>query len=87
MCFPPLVSLFGLFPILNFDYDFRPAVCINYPLYLRPVCSVSVYLIYMLFPVFLCIYPALSTLKTVILSYILVSLFLPAVCTVTSYRL
>ncbi len=60
----------------------------NHPVYLVPVCSVCVRLVYSYSPVFLCVSPALSCfalceLKTVYLSLILICMFPPAVCTVT----
>ncbi len=67
-----------------------PGVCVcvivNYPVYLSPVCWVPCCLIYLLFPVFLCVtLPCLtlmSSLKTIILKYILVCVFLVPPCCV-----
>ncbi len=77
MClvFPPLVSLYGLFPVLDScHYElilFQVCVCdcVNYPVYLSPVCWVPCRLVYLLLPVFLCVYLALSYLDVVIKDY------------------
>ncbi len=97
--FLPLVSIFGLFPVLVSCHwvNLCPAVCmwlcVNYPVYLVPVFWVWFHLVYSLLPVFpvcqLClVLPCLalmSLLNIIIWVYVLVcvSLFLPAVCTVT----
>ncbi len=97
MChlFLPLVSIFGLFPVLvSCHYElsmFQLCLCdcVNYPVYLVPVCSVWFRLVYSLLPGVSCLSalscPALSSLKTIIWVYVLVwvFLFLPRVCTVT----
>ncbi len=75
LVFPPLVSLYGLFPVLvSCHYEFilfQVCVCdcVNYPVYLSPVCWVPCRLVYSLFPVFLSVYLALSYLDVVIKDY------------------
>ncbi len=84
--FPPLVSIFGLFPVLDkCDYEFSLVqmwlsiiLCIYFP-----VCSVWFHLVYSLLPgVSVCVYPAVSCpalfgyIKDCYLSYILVCVFL-----------
>ncbi len=94
--FLPLVSIFGLFPVLvSCHYEFICVQlcvcdCVNYPVYISPVFWVWFHLVYSLLPrCFLSLSPALSyldvSLKTIIWVYVLVCvfLFLPAVCTVT----
>ncbi len=92
----PLVSIFGLFPVLvSCHYELIRVQlcvcdCVNYPVYLVPVFWVWFRLVYSLLPGVSCLSavscPALmSWLNTIIWVYALVcvSLFLPRVCTVT----
>ncbi len=75
LVFPPLVSLYGLFPVLvSCHYElilFQVCVCdcVNYPVYLSPVCWAPCRLVYLLLPVSLCVYLALSYLDVVIKDY------------------
>ncbi len=97
--FLPLVSIFGLFPVLvSCHYEFIRVQlcvcdCVNYPVYLVPVFWVWFRLVYSLLPGVSCLSalscPALmSWLNTIIWVYVLicVSLFLPRVCTVTERK-
>ncbi len=94
--FPPLVSIFGLFPVLAdviISLFLSSRVCLivyDYPLYISPVFWVWFRLVYLWLPGVSCLSalscPALmSWLKTIIWVYVLVCvfLFLPRVCTVT----
>ncbi len=95
--FPPLVSLFGLFPVLvscDLWVNSCPAVFVSLSMIIlciySPVYSVWFVLVYSLVPsVPVCVSLALScpalfgVIKDCHLSYILISGFLPCVCTVT----
>ncbi len=94
--FPPLVSIYGLLPVLvscHLWVKYVPAVfvslCVNYPVYISPVFWVWFRLVYLWLPSVSCLSalscPALMLLNTIIWVYVLVcvSLFLPRVCTVT----
>ncbi len=99
LVFPPLVSIFGLFPVLvKCDYEFILvqqclSIVYDYLCIYSPVCSVWFGLVYSLLPgVTVCVclaWPGLacfSMLKTVILSSSLspCSSFVPRVCTMTT---
>ncbi len=92
MChvFPPLVSIFGLFPVLvSCHYDSCPAVFVLLSVInlciLVHACSVWFRLVYLWLPGVSCLSALMSWLKTIIWVYVLVCvfLFLPRVCTVT----
>ncbi len=77
LVFPPLVSVYGLFPVLvSCDWVYLvPGVCVcvivNYLVYLSPVFCIPFRLVYSSFPVFLLVIPGVSTLPCVTLDVVI----------------
>ncbi len=93
LVFPPLVSIYGLFPVLVSCrlslIQFQVCViCVNYNVYLSPVFCLPFRLVYSLFPVCLpCpVLPLMLSLKTIILKYLSVCVFLVSPCCVHHNR-